>query len=145
MKDKILDVLHQVMLGNLRVWQGRNKLYFLLHESEIPLSDSNNALPKISKKIYKLIHLHGNRCIFCAEECVPIKECNRYTLHIATVDHVLPKSRGGINHMDNCLVSCGDCNESKGKGFFPTGYYWGKRNKLEPIKLEGLETRLLTL
>lgn len=31
-----------------------------------------------------------------------------------TIDHILPKSRGGKNSWINCVVSCGPCNTKKG-------------------------------
>jgi 5-methylcytosine-specific restriction endonuclease McrA len=30
-----------------------------------------------------------------------------------TLDHVVPVSKGGTNHIDNLLGSCGTCNRSK--------------------------------
>jgi len=30
-----------------------------------------------------------------------------------TVDHALPRSRGGFNHDDNLLPSCSNCNNTK--------------------------------
>ena len=30
-----------------------------------------------------------------------------------TVDHVIPKSRGGSNYWDNLVTSCGRCNSNK--------------------------------
>jgi 5-methylcytosine-specific restriction endonuclease McrA len=32
-----------------------------------------------------------------------------------TVDHILPVSRGGINHWTNMFPACSKCNDSKGK------------------------------
>lgn len=31
-----------------------------------------------------------------------------------TVDHVIPKSKGGSNRASNLVTACRDCNESKG-------------------------------
>jgi hypothetical protein len=30
-----------------------------------------------------------------------------------TVDHVVPKSKGGVSHVDNYVLSCRNCNASK--------------------------------
>lgn len=32
----------------------------------------------------------------------------------ATIDHVMPRSRGGRTSWENCVVSCGPCNRRKG-------------------------------
>lgn len=34
----------------------------------------------------------------------------------ATIDHVMPKSRGGKNSYNNCVASCQSCNIKKGNG-----------------------------
>ena len=31
-----------------------------------------------------------------------------------TIDHILPKSRGGRNTFENCVSACHECNEKKG-------------------------------
>lgn len=33
----------------------------------------------------------------------------------ATVDHIIPRSRGGSDHRKNLMVMCADCNSSKGE------------------------------
>lgn len=32
---------------------------------------------------------------------------------LATVDHVIPKARGGITHRDNLVTACYQCNQAK--------------------------------
>jgi hypothetical protein len=32
----------------------------------------------------------------------------------ATLDHVLPRSRGGSNHESNLITCCAECNEKRG-------------------------------
>ena len=44
----------------------------------------------------------GNRCQYCGSR-------ERLTL-----DHVLPKSRGGPDTWDNLVAACGECNHRKG-------------------------------
>ncbi|MFD2922166.1 HNH endonuclease [Halobacillus naozhouensis] len=31
-----------------------------------------------------------------------------------TIDHIIPKSKGGISSFQNCCCACEDCNRSKG-------------------------------
>ncbi|MCD5397868.1 HNH endonuclease [candidate division NPL-UPA2 bacterium] len=48
----------------------------------------------------------GNRCQFCGKK-FDTKELN--------LDHVLPKSRGGLTTWDNIVCSCSFCNTHKGR------------------------------
>lgn len=36
-----------------------------------------------------------------------------------SVDHVIPRSRGGCDHQHNIVAACFDCNNEKGDGFWP--------------------------
>lgn len=46
-----------------------------------------------------------NVCGYCALE---------FSSHNLTVDHVVPKSRGGGNTWENCVTACKRCNQAKG-------------------------------
>lgn len=46
------------------------------------------------------------QCQYCGINIHPSK---------ATVDHVIPKTYGGENSWKNCVTSCFDCNNKKGK------------------------------
>ena len=50
-----------------------------------------------------LLEKHNRKCFYC-EKAVSSFE----------VEHMLPKSRGGSNRIDNLTLSCHDCNEKKG-------------------------------
>jgi hypothetical protein len=43
----------------------------------------------------------GGRCAYCGG-------------HATTIDHVLPRSRGGRNTWRNTVAACGGCNQRKG-------------------------------
>jgi 5-methylcytosine-specific restriction endonuclease McrA len=43
----------------------------------------------------------GHRCAYCGRTA-------------STIDHVLPRSRGGANTWLNTVAACGDCNQRKG-------------------------------
>ena len=47
-----------------------------------------------------------DRCVYCG---VALNERNR------TVDHVVPRSHGGMDHISNYLLACLQCNEAKGE------------------------------
>ncbi len=46
-----------------------------------------------------------NTCQYCLEECLPSK---------LTLDHIVPRSRGGGNLWENLVASCFSCNNRKG-------------------------------
>lgn len=50
-----------------------------------------------------LLEKHRRRCFYCGK-----------TVSDFEVEHMLPKSRGGSNRIDNLTLSCHDCNEKKG-------------------------------
>ena len=35
---------------------------------------------------------------------------------LSPIDHVVPQSKGGTDHMDNLQLLCGACNSMKGTG-----------------------------
>ena|ERR1700761_3318386 len=43
-------------------------------------------------------------CVFC---------CKRLSYRKATIDHLIPQSKGGENTLDNLVVACVDCNSEK--------------------------------
>ena len=47
----------------------------------------------------------NNYCWYCEKEMRPNK---------LTKDHVFPKSKGGVNDMNNIIMICKECNSSKG-------------------------------
>ena len=49
-----------------------------------------------------MFNFYGNKCIRCGK------------LENATVDHVVPLSRGGRNEILNCQPLCITCNDRKG-------------------------------
>jgi 5-methylcytosine-specific restriction endonuclease McrA len=65
------------------------------------------------KPVYDYWHWHDLRmrvldrdgcCIYCG------KELDKYTI---TLDHMIPKSKGGNDTMDNLVASCKECNTEK--------------------------------
>ena len=47
-----------------------------------------------------LMHRDGHRCGYCNAKAT-------------TVDHVIPRSRGGAHSWENCVASCAPCNHRK--------------------------------
>ena len=56
--------------------------------------------------ISKLKDEQGYRCAYCKNK---FNKNNR-----ATIDHVVPISKGGSNHLGNLVAACAGCNRKKG-------------------------------
>lgn len=50
-----------------------------------------------------LLEKFGRKCCYCGKENVPLE-----------VEHIIPKSRGGTDRIDNLCLACRDCNQRKG-------------------------------
>lgn len=61
-------------------------------------------------KICLLTAAQGGLCYYCG---LPMSLALGLPI-TATIDHVIPKSKGGPNHMDNYVGACHDCNQKKG-------------------------------
>jgi len=58
--------------------------------------------PKLRNRRWRqsLHEFTGNRCIYCGKSS-------------ESIDHVLPRSRGGLSITENCVPACLSCNGSK--------------------------------
>ncbi|MFA6049734.1 MAG: HNH endonuclease [Candidatus Paceibacterota bacterium] len=58
----------------------------------------------------------GGLCAYCL---IPMRlhehNVDRVRGNVATVDHVIPKARGGTNEHYNLLIVCAACNRNKGE------------------------------
>jgi 5-methylcytosine-specific restriction endonuclease McrA len=63
--------------------------------------------PKTSVRFSKanIFLRDGHKCAYC--------ECD-VTGRTATIDHILPVSKGGKTTFENCVTSCAPCNSRKG-------------------------------
>ena len=52
-----------------------------------------------------VIRRDGHKCQYC---------CNIFSASELTLDHVVPKSRGGTTCYENVVACCRDCNTKKG-------------------------------
>jgi len=59
--------------------------------------------PKVRARQWRreLHQLTGHRCLYCGAPS-------------ESIDHVYPRSRGGVSDDDNCVPACLDCNGAKG-------------------------------
>lgn len=67
---------------------------------------------KYSKK--KSGHTRLKREFFGEETFIPCYYCNEpLSFRQATVEHLIPRARGGTNSRDNVTISCGPCNHNR--------------------------------
>ncbi|MEG4170087.1 MULTISPECIES: HNH endonuclease [unclassified Microcoleus] len=58
----------------------------------------------------QLLQLYGNHCYWCNKS---MQKSER------TIEHLLPKSRGGSNALSNLRLACFSCNNSRGNSLEP--------------------------
>ena len=59
-----------------------------------------------------LLYRTGPVCMYCKTE---------FLIEDLTLDHVVPKSAGGLLTLDNLVLACFPCNQRKGNGTYPLG------------------------
>ena len=71
--------------------------------------------PLLGEKFYNQCTLFADRMTLYARDQYICAYCgNEFIASQLTIDHVLPKSRGGTNHWTNCVTACRPCNHRKG-------------------------------
>lgn len=105
-------------VNNIRTWVGRlQKLVPLTYISYENVKFDTQLMqnPEISGIEYQqgalqgyevreyLLEKFNRQCIYCGKRNIPLE-----------VEHIIPKSRGGSNRVDNLGIACRECNESKG-------------------------------
>lgn len=65
---------------------------------------NKNKARRINKKRTVMQKTLG-RCFYCNE---------KFPASMITIDHFIPKSKGGTNSIDNLVPACRDCNHDKG-------------------------------
>ena len=66
----------------------------------------------------KILMQKSKKCHYCGVQCHSRDPRHK---HYGTVDHRIPKSRGGTGHIDNLVLACLDCNQRKG-ALMPTEF-----------------------
>ena len=93
----------------------------------------NMGLIKRKLKL-KIWERAGWLCHYCGCKLIDPLDCHPGHFRKATVDHVIPRARGGGTN-GNLVASCQYCNEQKGSAHAVSCYSEPVRN---PLDLEGL-------
>lgn len=79
--------------------------------SDIMASQIWAPLTLSSHDNHLLFRRDHNQCAYCAEV---------FPQRLLTRDHVMPRSRGGLDSWTNCVTACRDCNQEKGSKLVET-------------------------
>lgn len=86
-------------------------------------------------------------CAYCEQKVLSPEEAKTSgptEYRTPTVDHVIPRSRGGVNNIANKVMACADCNTRKGNKL-PDGEWYPKIkidwSKIEECRQQVLEKR----
>lgn len=71
---------------------------------------SNKVIHHPASLLKKLYDAQADLCAYCGDE---MSVNTKNTPKSATLDHVAPKSRGGLKDEFNCVASCYQCNQEK--------------------------------
>ena len=65
----------------------------------------------------KLIERDGLNCHYCECEMVLPNDYNTNSRKMATIEHIVPQSLAGPNHLDNLVLACLKCNNDFGSTY----------------------------
>ena len=69
------------------------------------------------------------KCYRCGTQVANGRRRKRKGLQLATLDHFIPKSKGGSDDPSNLLTCCLGCNNSKGSKIIPLPQHCVKNKK----------------
>jgi len=98
------------------------KLIRTVYKTRVPFSKKN------------VMVRDGFKCVYCGTEGVRF-----------TIDHVFPKSKGGISSFENCVTACKPCNNDKGDRSCSEAKMYPKTKLITPTISEFLRMKIKTL
>lgn len=104
---RMYSLIRREVVEVLSEWDGEK----IVHDVNMPaiLQLKNFVLSRTAHKMCTY-----NRGVVLARDGYTCQYCSRrLALREATIDHVVPSSRGGKNHWTNCVASCKTCNRRK--------------------------------
>ena len=99
--SKAFDLVKQ------RITERGGLFYNLVNRTDVPQRTDVGDIPPYNSPVNKnaLYGVQGGDCAGCGEHFLPQN---------LTVDHIIARSSGGTDHIDNLQLLCGNCNSIKG-------------------------------
>ncbi len=98
------------------------KLIRTLYKNRVPFSKKN------------VLIRDGFRCAYCGAQKTPL-----------TIDHIIPRARGGTTCFENCVASCRSCNTRKGSRIPSEVNMFLKTKAYQPTIAEFLRMKIRNL
>lgn len=70
-------------------------------------------MSRAGKRLSMLMYMERGRCHYCGRR-VKVRDHRHRSPNRATVEHIVPRSRGGTDTWTNITLACQACNEAKG-------------------------------
>lgn len=128
MRHKVVLVdINFTILGTIS-WKKAIKLIFAnkaqaIKNDETTVLYQNNSITIFLPKLIQLktsVNYLWNAEINCTRKNIMIRDrfrcvyCDNSNKHNLTIDHIIPKSKGGKFTFENCVTCCSSCNKKKG-------------------------------
>ncbi len=93
---------------------GRSRTFMAICSWDFHMPQAHIGPPTLMqlKLRERLWHQAGKRCHWCGHETL---FCLEPVFNQATVDHIVPRCRGGSSKMSNCVSSCFTCNAKRNR------------------------------
>lgn len=98
------------------------KLIRTIYKARVPFSKRN------------VMVRDGFKCVYCGKRGMRL-----------TIDHIVPKARGGKSTFENCVASCKPCNTKKGHKSCQEARMYPKTNAVQPTIMQFLQLKMKTL
>ena len=94
-----------VQLVRMRLEKEMGIFYDVIHRTDIP--KRSEKIPNYRTHKHTLYGKQEGNCNGCKTQ---------FPFRNMTVDHIIPQSKGGTDHIENLQLLCAACNSTKGKG-----------------------------
>lgn len=83
----------------------------------------DKGMDRKQKKVFqeRLFRQQRGKCAYC-NDAVKFSSCSRQEPKTATLDHVVPVSKGGRTSWINLVLACHACNQAKADSFWEPRY-----------------------
>lgn len=81
------------------------------------------------RAIVRLFERDGSKCSICGSEML-FSIQHKSEPRFATADHILPRSKGGSNAIENLRLACKSCNEARGDRYHASMGGVGKQRQV---------------